>query len=64
MRIPATAELEKQDPRHAARARYISPRSTACPHWTNTEVHYFRVGEEMFASMCDELRQGEEIYLF
>ena len=63
MRIPATAELEKQNPRHAARARYIASLN-GMPAWTNTEVHYFRVGEEMFASMCDELRQAKKFIFF
>ncbi len=30
------------------------------PAWTNTEAHYFRVGEDMFASMCEELWQAHK----
>ena len=30
------------------------------PVWTNTEAHYFRLGEEMFASMCEELARAHK----
>ena len=63
MRTPATEELAKQYPRHAARARYINA-LTGMPAWTNTETRYFRVGEEMFASMCEELRQAQKFIFF
>ena len=51
MRTPATKELIEQHPRHAARARYIETLD-GMPVWTNTETKYFRIGEEMFDSMC------------
>ncbi len=57
MRRPATEVLAKDDPRHAARVRYITS-LTGMPAWTNTECRYFRCGEEMFASMCEELEQA------
>lgn len=63
MRTPATEELAKQYPRHAARARYINALN-GMPAWTNTETRYFRVGEEMFASMCEELRQAQKFIFF
>lgn len=34
------------------------------PAWTNTEAKYFRVGEEMFAAMCDELRCARKFIYF
>ena len=30
------------------------------PVWTNTETKYFRIGEEMFDSMCKELRKAQK----
>ena len=63
MRIPATEELAHRYPRHAARARYIHSLN-GMPAWTNTETRYFRVGEEMFASMCDELRKAKKFVFF
>ena len=63
LRTPATEELAKQYPRHAARARYINALN-GMPAWTNTETRYFRVGEEMFASMCEELRQAQKFIFF
>ena len=59
MRKPATEELAAVHPRHAARTRYIDS-LCGMPAWTNTEAHYFRVGEEMFASMCEELEKAEK----
>ena len=59
MRTPATKELIEQHPRHAARARYIETLD-GMPVWTNTETKYFRVGEEMFDSMCKELRRAQK----
>ena len=59
MRTPATKELIEQHPRHAARARYIETLD-GMPVWTNTETKYFRVGEEMFDSMCEELRHAQK----
>lgn len=54
MRTPATEELARVLPRHASRARYVE-NLNGMPVWTNTEARYFRVGEDMFASMCEEL---------
>ena len=59
MRKPATEELAAVHPQHAARTRYIDS-LCGMPAWTNTEAHYFRVGEEMFASMCEELEKAEK----
>ena len=59
MRTPATKELIERHPRHAARARYIETLD-GMPVWTNTETKYFRVGEEMFDSMCEELRRAQK----
>lgn len=59
MRTPATKELIEQHPRHAARARYIETLD-GMPVWTNTETKYFRIGEEMFDSMCKELRRAQK----
>ncbi len=59
MRTPATKELIEQHPRHAARARYIEALD-GMPVWTNTETKYFCVGEEMFDSMCEELRKAQK----
>ena len=59
MRTPATKELIERHPRHAARARYIETLD-GMPVWTNTETKYFRVGEEMFDSMCKELRRAQK----
>nr|WP_297174273.1 cardiolipin synthase [uncultured Agathobaculum sp.] len=63
MRTPATEELTRRYPRHAARARYIQSLN-GMPAWTNTETHYFSVGEEMFASMCEELRRANKFVYF
>lgn len=62
MRKPATEYLAEHFPRHACCARYISSLN-GMPVWTNTEAHYFRLGEEMFASMCEELR-GAHKFIF
>ena len=59
MRTPATKELIEQHPRHAARARYIETLD-GMSVGTNTETKYFRVGEEMFDSMCEELRHAQK----
>lgn len=40
------------------RTRYIDS-LCGMPAWTNTEAHYFRAGEDMFASMCEELEKAE-----
>lgn len=63
MRTPATEELDERYPRHASRARYIESLD-GMPAWTNTEAHYFRLGEEMFASMCEELKQAHKFIFF
>ena len=63
MRTPATEELAAQYPRHAARARYIASLN-GMPAWTNTEARYFRVGEEMFAAMCEELERAKKFIFF
>ncbi|MCQ5128466.1 cardiolipin synthase [Butyricicoccus faecihominis] len=63
MRHPATEALAADNPRHASRARYIQ-NLDGMPAWTNTEAHYFRVGEEMFESMCEELKKARRfIYM-
>ncbi|WP_281692869.1 cardiolipin synthase [Agathobaculum desmolans] len=59
MRLPATEQLAKEHPHHAARAHYIASLD-GMPAWTNTETRYFRVGEEMFSSMCDELQRAHK----
>ena len=59
MRMPATEQLARQYPRHACFARYIDALG-GMPVWTNTEVHYFRLGEEMFASMYEELAHAHK----
>lgn len=63
MRTPATAELVARYPRHAGRARYIASLD-GMPVWTNTEARYFRVGEEMFAAMCEELQRAQKFVFF
>lgn len=63
MRAPATETLAAERPRHATVARYIN-HLDGMPAWTNTEAHYFRVGEEMFASMCDELEKAKRFIFF
>lgn len=63
MRTPVTEELAQRYPRHASRARYIASLD-GMPVWTNTEAHYFRVGEEMFASMCEELKRAHKFIFF
>lgn len=63
MRTPATEELAARYPRHASRTRYIASLD-GMPAWTNTEAHYFRVGEEMFASMCEELKRAHKFIFF
>ena len=52
-------KLIERHPRHAARARYIETLD-GMPVWTNTETKYFRIGEEMFDSMCKELRRAQK----
>ena len=63
MRTPATAELAAEHPRRAAQARYIASLN-GMPAWTNTEARYFRVGEEMFAAMCEELQHAKKFVFF
>lgn len=50
----ATERIEPEQPQHASQARYID-RLAGMPAWGNTETRYFPSGEEMFASMCEEL---------
>lgn len=59
LRTPVTEQLAEERPRHAAPARYIE-NLDGMPVWSNTESHYYRVGEDMFASMCEELRKAEK----
>lgn len=54
---PATEELAARYPRHAIHARYIAGLN-GMPAWSGTEARYFRAGEEMFASMCEELERA------
>ena len=63
MRVPATEALAAENPRHATCARYVA-HLDGMPAWTNTETHYFKVGEEMFASMCTELRSAKRFVFF
>lgn len=56
-RFPATEELIARNPRHANRAQYIQSLN-GMPVWTNTEARYFPCGEQMFASMCQELNKA------
>ncbi|MDY3618331.1 cardiolipin synthase [Agathobaculum sp.] len=59
LRAPATETLAGEHPQHAACARYVQ-NLDGMPAWTNTETRYFKVGEEMFASMCEELKKAEK----
>ena len=36
------------------------PGAESIEEWTNTETKYFRIGEEMFDSMCKELRRAQK----
>ena len=59
LRAPATELLAEEHPQHASCARYVR-NLDGMPAWTNTETRYFKVGEEMFASMCEELKKAEK----
>lgn len=59
MRLPVTEQFANRYPRHACCARYIDGLD-GMPVWTNTEAHYFRLGEEMFASMWEELARAHK----
>lgn len=59
LRYPATEELAEVDPHHATRVRYIDA-LTGMPAWGNTEMHYYRLGEDMFESMRIELQQAHK----
>ncbi|MCI9006873.1 MAG: cardiolipin synthase [Lachnospiraceae bacterium] len=55
-------EIRAQDPAVAGNLHYIGEFG-AYPVWKNTEVSYFSVGEQMFASMLEDLRKAEH-YIF
>lgn len=57
LRDTATAELFRQQPHRAACARYIE-NLDGMPVWTDTSSRYFPSGEQMFASMCEELQKA------
>lgn len=59
LRAPATELLAEEHSQHASCARYVR-NLDGMPAWTNTETRYFKVGEEMFASMCEELKKAEK----
>ncbi len=55
-------EIENQDPATAGNIRYIGEFGPY-PVWKNTSVRYYRVGEEMFADMLEDLRNARH-YIF
>ena len=55
-------ELEQKDRAAANQSRYIQEYAWS-PLYKNTSVQYFRLGEEMFAAMCQELEKAEH-YIF
>lgn len=55
-------EIQAQDPAVAGNVYYIGEFGPY-PVWKNTDVTYFPTGEEMFASMLEDLRKAEH-YIF
>ena len=55
-------EIQDQDPSAAGNVRYIGEFG-AYPVWKNTKVTYYPVGEDMFASMLEDLKKAEH-YIF
>lgn len=55
-------EIQAQDPAVAGNVYYIGE-SGPYPVWKNTRVIYFPTGEEMFASMLEDLKKAEH-YIF
>ena len=55
-------EIQAQDPAVAGNVYYIGE-SGPYPVWKNTGVIYFPTGEEMFASMLEDLKKAEH-YIF
>ncbi len=56
---PATERLASENPYYTSCARYIQALDNM-PVWANTESRYFPCGEEMFASMKEELGKAEK----
>lgn len=54
----AYRELEKENPRAAATARYIK-KTSRYPLHRNTHVTYYPAGEEMFEAMLAEMKKAE-----
>ena len=54
----AYRELEKENPRAAATARYIK-KTSRYPLHRNTHVTYYPAGEEMFEAMLVEMKKAE-----
>lgn len=63
MRNPLTDAFTKNNQRNTTCAKYIE-NLNGMPVWSNTETHYFKVGEEMFASMCEELKRAKKYIFF
>lgn len=55
-------EIEDQDPANAGNIRYIGEFGPY-PVWKNTQVTYYKIGEEMFSAMLDDLRKAKH-YIF
>lgn len=55
-------EIQAQDPAVAGNIRYIGEFGPY-PVWKNTSVTYYRVGEEMFAAMLEDLKKAKH-YIF
>lgn len=55
-------ELQDQDPAVAGNIRYIGEYGPY-PVWKNTETKYFPSGEQMYASMLEDLKKAEH-YIF
>lgn len=55
-------EIEDRDPDNAGNIRYIGEFGPY-PVWKNTQVTYYKSGEEMFASMLKDLRSAKH-YIF
>ena len=55
-------EIEDQDPANAGNIRYIGEFGPY-PVWKNTQVTYYKSGEEMFSAMLQDLRKAKH-YIF
>lgn len=62
MVVSKAADLEKVEPEAALQSAYLE-RCAGAPVFTRTETKYFKLGDELFPAMLEELKKAER-YIF